>query len=207
MALDNYDNLQKEIIDWSHRKDLGVKIPDFIQITENLMYSNDVQPLMIRAMEFVSTALTSGQYLALPDDFEKARSVRLVVDGNGEIEFQSPEQMYKRSGTGRPLFYTVVGNEFQFDITPDSEYTIEVQYFRKAAALSNANQTNEVLTDHPSIYLYGSLAQLFAYAQDEQQQAKYFSLFIAAIRGANKADKKGRYGPAPSMSIDNLDIV
>ena len=31
---------------------------------------------------------------------------------------------------------------------------------------------------------------------------KYGALFMGAIKGANKADKKGRYGPAPSMSID-----
>ncbi len=32
-------------------------------------------------------------------------------------------------------------------------------------------------------------------------------MFIGAIKGANKADKKGRYGPAPSMSLDNGMVV
>ena len=43
--LDNYDNLVKEIIDWSHREDLGVKIPDFIKLAENAMYSNEIEVL------------------------------------------------------------------------------------------------------------------------------------------------------------------
>ena len=95
--LDSYDNLVKEIIDWSHREDLGVKIPDFIRLAENAMYSNEVAPLMIRNMEMISTALTAGEYIALPDDFESARSVRLITgDNGGQLTFQAPEQMFKQ---------------------------------------------------------------------------------------------------------------
>jgi hypothetical protein len=208
MALTNYDELVKQIIDWSHRGDLGTKIADFITLTENTMYSNETEVLTVRSMETISTALTAGQYLGLPDDFESARSVRLVTsDNGGELKYQAPEQMHKEVSGGRPHFFTIVGNEIQFNRTPDSEYTIEIQYYRKAASLSVDNQTNDILTNHPSIYLYGALAQVYAYAQDDQQLAKYAQLFIGAIKGANKADKKGRYGPAPSMSLDCGMIV
>jgi len=202
MALTNYDELVKQVIDWSHRGDLRTKIPDFITLAENAMYSNDAEVLAVRSMEIISTALTAGQYLSLPDNFESARSVRLDTDSGGELKFQAPEQMFKEPSTGKPNFFTIVGNEVQFDRTPDSEYTIEIQYYRKATPLSDDNQTNEILTNHPSIYLYGALAQVFAYSQDDQQLSKYGQLFVGAIKGANKADKKGRYGPAPSLSLD-----
>lgn len=203
MALDTYDNLVKEIIDWSHRGDLGNKIADFIQLAENAMYSNDQQALKVRSMTTVSTALTAGQYVELPPDFESARSVRLVTgDNGGELKYQAPEQMFKNVSTGRPNYFTVVGNELQFDRVPDSDYTIEFQYFRKATPLSTANQTNDILANHPSIYLFGALTALHAFTLDTEQQIKYSQMFIGAIKGANKADKKGRYGPAPSASID-----
>lgn len=206
--LDNYDNLVKEVIDWSHRDDLGVKMPDFIQLAENAMYSNEVEVLTVRSMETISTALTAGQYLSLPDDFESARSIRLVTDNNGgELRFQAPEQMFKQVSTGSPNFFTVVGNELQFDRVPDSEYTIEIQYYRKAPSLSVAVQANDILTKHPGIYLYGALAQTYFYSQDNEQAQKYTQLFISAIKGANKADKKGRYGPAPAMSVDGGMII
>lgn len=208
MALTNFDELCKAIVDWSHRGDLGVKIPDFVSLTENAMYSNDAEVLTVRSMETISTALTAGQYLSLPDDFESARSVRLVTDGGGgELRFQAPEQMRKQVAGGRPTFFSIVGNEIQFDRIPDSEYTIEIQYYRKATPLTEANQTNDILTNHPNIYLYGALAQAFSYSQDDQQASKYIQLFIGAIKGANKADKKGRYGPAPSMSVECGMIV
>ena len=207
MAFSDYDELQKEVIDWSHRADLGVKIPDFIALAENAMYSNDQEVLTVRSMETISTALTAGQYLALPDGFESARSVRLVTsDNGGYLKFQAPEQMRKEVSGGRPNFFTVIGNEIQFDRTPDSEYTIEIQYFKKADALTELNQTNEILTSHPSVYLFGALTAVFAYASDIEQQIKYNQMFISAIKGANKADKKGRYGPAPSMSIQGMVV-
>jgi hypothetical protein len=208
MALTTYNELIKEVADWSHRSDLAIKIPDFIMLAEMAMYSNDQEVLTIRSMETISTALTAGQYLALPDDFESARSVRLVTNDNGgELRFQAPEQMKKESSGGRPTFFTIVGNEIQFNRTPDSEYTIEVQYYRKATPLSATNQTNEILTNHPSIYLFGALTALFSYSLDTEQQMKYNQMFLVALKGANKADKKGRYGPAMAMSIDCGMIV
>lgn len=208
MAFTDYDELQKEVIDWSHRSDLGVKIPDFITLAENAMYSNDQEVLAIRSMEIVSTAATAGQYVELPDGFESARSIRLVTgDNGGELRFQAPEQMRKNVATGRPAFFTIAGNEIQLDRIPDSEYTLEIQYYRKATALSDSNLTNDILTSHPSIYLFGTLTALFSYSQDTEQHLKYNGMFISAIKGANKADKKGRYGPAPSMSLDCGMIV
>ena len=206
--LDNYDNLVKEVIDWSHRGDLGIKIPDFIQLAENAMYSNEVEVLTVRSMETITTDLTTGQLLTLPADFESARSIRLVTgDNGGELKYQAPEQMFKQVATGRPSFFTIVGDQIQFNRVPDSQYTIEFQYYKKATALSDANQTNDILTSHPSIYLFGALTALFGYSQDTEQQIKYNQMFISAIKGANKADKKGRYGPAPSMSLDCGMIV
>ena len=208
MAITNFDELVKQVIDWSHREDLSTKIVDFITLAENAMYSNDGEVLTVRSMESVSLAATAGQYVALPDDFESARSVRLVTSGGGgKLRFQAPEQMYKEPSTGKPSFFAIIGNEIQFDRVPDSEYTLEVQYYRKAAQLSTTNQTNEILTNHPSIYLYGALAQVFIYSQDDQQTSKYLQLFMGAIKGANKADKKGRYGPAPAASLDGGMIV
>lgn len=208
MALDTFENLVKEVIDYSHRNDMGNRIDTFIQLAENTMYSNSAQPLKVRSMEIVSTAATAGQYVELPPDFESARSVRLVIgDNSGELRFQAPEQLFKHPASGKPLFYTIVGNEIQFGRVPDSAYTLEIQYFRKATPLSLTNQTNEILTNHPQVYLYGALAALFGFTQDTEQEAVYGNKFIDAIKGANKSDKKRRYGPAPALSLDGGMVV
>lgn len=37
-----------------------------------------------------------------------------------------------------------------------------------------------------------------------QEAIKYAGKFQDAIKGANKADKKARFGPAPSMRVDGV---
>jgi hypothetical protein len=204
MALDTYDNLVKEIVDFSHREDLAGKIASFINLSETTMYANDVELLTVRSMETISTSTTAGEYLALPNYYESLRGIRFLTANNiGKLNYQAPQQISNSVTPGRPNFFTIVGNEIQFDRLPDAEYKIEIQYYRKALPLTPTNQTNEILTDYPNIYLFGALAALFGYAQDTQQEALYINKFISAIRGANKSDKRGRYGPAPAMSLTN----
>ena len=204
MALDTFDNLVKEIIDWSHRDDLGTKIPDFIQLAENAMYSNSVNPLKIRQLETITTQLTTADKITLHTNFESARSVRLILpEGGGELKFQAPEQMNREPTTGRPRFFTIIGNQLEFNRTPDSSYTIEFQFYARATNLSVTNQTNDILTNHPSVYLFGALSALFKFAQDTEQELSYSGQFIDSIKGANKADKRGRYGPAPAASLES----
>lgn len=203
----NYDELVKKVIKQSFRTDLGTEIADFIKLAEIEMYNNQNEALIVRDMETIQTTATStGRFLALPDNYESSRSVRLTTD-YGELRYQTPEQIQRYQYTGQPRFFTIVGNEIEFDRVPDSNYTIEVQCYVRPTDLSVTNQTNTILTKYPNIYLYGALAQLYIYTQDDQQAVKYDNLFTNAIKGANKAQKKGRHGPAPSMNLDCGMIV
>ena len=203
MALSTYDELFESIVSWSHRGDINLLIPDFIALAEVEMYNNEGWQLETRDMEFVSTAPTSGKYLELPPNFEKARSVQIET-GSGlcDLKFRAPEQLMRVSGTGLPRYFSVVGNELEFNVTPDSAYTIQMQYYKKPDPITPANQTNSVLTNHPNIYLFGALHQLFMWAEEQDEAVKYFAKMQSVIRGANKAAKKARYGAAPSMSIE-----
>ena len=203
MALSTYDDLVESIINWSHRKDILNLIPDFIALAEYEMFNNAQTQLRIRETEFISTDMTSGRYLDLPTNFEKARSV-LIETGSGfcEVGFQAPEQLVRQVSTGQPRFFTVVGNEIEFNITPDSNYTTQIQYYKKPDPITAENQENSVITGYPNIYLYGTLHQVFLWSEDTEEAIKYAGKFQDAIKGANKADKKARYGPAMSMSVD-----
>ena len=205
MALATYDDLVKSIIKWSHRKDILDLMPDFIQLAEYEMFNNAETQLRIRETETVSTASADSRYLALPPNFEKARSVHFETgQGFVDVKFQAPEQMYRFSDNGMPRFFTVVGTELEFDRVPDNAYTIQVQYYKKPDPITQANQTNSVLTGYPNIYLYGALHQLFLWSEDMEEAVKYAGKFQDAIKGANKADKKARYGSAPAMSIEGF---
>ncbi len=200
MAIDTFDKLVQEIIDYSHRGDLDLKIPTFIEIAEVAMLANPDEILKVRGQEVRSLANTDGQYLALPDDFQAARGLRIVTGENNSINlgYRAPSDIRYRTGTGQPNTFTVT-SQIEFDIVPDTVYSVEIHYYKDPAPLTSDNQTNEVLARFPTIYLFGGLWQAFEFSLDTENSQKYRQLFIAAIKGANKKDKQGRYGPAPSM--------
>ena len=118
MALGTYDDLKDSIIKWSHRKDILDLIPDFITLAEYEIYNNAQTQLRVRETETVSTAPADSRYIELPPNFEKARSVQIIT-GNGycDVKFQAPEQLVRNVATGQPRFFTVVGNEIEFNRT------------------------------------------------------------------------------------------
>lgn len=207
MSLDTYENLKLEIIDWSHRDDVDLKIDTFIDLAESEMFANQFEPLKIRSEETRATATmdstTPNRFLALPDGFQSMRKIRIQIT-NGEsheIFFRTPSQLKLISRAGMPCFFTVT-SQIEFDRDPDIDYSVEIQYMKDFTALSASNTTNQVLTDHPTIYLFGALWALNNWAENEQDASRYYTQFINAIRGANEKAEMGRYGPVPAMTVE-----
>ena len=204
MALDTYNNLKAAVQDWAHRDDVADKMDDFIQIAEEGMFANPLFPLQLRQMETRSTATTSttDQFMALPDGFINMRRLKITLAGGDcDVKYRAPDQMRATNGPGLPGFFTVT-SQLEFDRVPDSEYTVEMQYFAKPTRLSAANPTNTILDKHATAYLYGCLWALAEWSNDDQQETKYLARFLGVIEGINKEYKAGRYGPAPVMRIE-----
>lgn len=203
MAITTYDELVTALYNWAHKRDdIYPLIPDFIMLAEQDMYNNIKQPLKVRELTTTSTAVTStGDRIALPDGFESMRYIRFADGQNTYLDYRTPEAMNRLQGNGKPTQFSIVGNEIEFNRIPDSNYTIELQYIRKAPALTETNQTNDILTNYPNIYLEGALAQFFLWSEEEQQAVKWYSKFLDSIKGANKAWKAGKYGTAPTVQL------
>ena len=199
-TIDTYDKLAQKIIKYSHRDDLDLEIPTFIELTETAMLANPQEILKVRGQEVTLATVTDGRTLPIPDDYQSMRSVRLITadEDKPELLFKVPSRIKYRSGTGMPTMFTV-SDTIEFNVTPDTDYDIELKYYADPDPLTPDNQTNAVLTKFPTVYLYGGLWQAFEFAMDTENSAKYFQLFIGAVKGANKKDKQGRYGPAPAM--------
>lgn len=207
MALDSYANLKQEVIDWSHRDDLDVKIDTFIDLAESEMFANAMEPLQLRSQEVRSTSTmdstTPSRYLALPSGFQSMRKLSIIQDNTDPIElrYRTPGQLNVIDGEGIPCFFTVT-SQLEFDRNPDKDYTVEIQYIEDFTPLSSANTTNAVLTNHPTIYLFGTLWALFTHVQQYEEATNYYRLFLTAIQGANNKAEMGRYGPAPVMRVE-----
>jgi hypothetical protein len=205
MALSDYQELRKSVIDWGDRgSSLDLLIDDFILLAEKEMFKNNRahEALEIREGETSSTQAVTTRTFPLPTGYSSMRSMRLVLDnGNGTLRFKSPEGLVRRSGTGQPAYFTVT-SQIELDVTPDQSYTVEHTYYQKPTGLSLTNTTNIVLTNHPDIYLHGTLWAFFIRAKDKAMADYHYQLFSEAIDGANEEDNAGRFGPAPAARIE-----
>ena len=205
--ISTYQELKDEVISWSHRDDLDLKVDNFIVLAESEMFANTVEPLQLRGEETTTTLYLYSdletRLMDLPTGYSSMRKLRIQVE-NGEsveLKYRTPAQLNILSTTGMPRFFTVTSG-IEFDRVPDQDYTGEIQYYKDFTALSSANTTNTVLTNHPTIYLFGAMWALKLYTEELQEAVNYYQQFINSITGANNKDKLGRYGPAPMMRAE-----
>lgn len=197
MTITSYDTLTKQIEIWSHRDDVGTLIDTFLQLTEVEIYSNPDEPLQLANKETYATALTptDSRFLALPDDLNTQKKIEITIDGfNHKVIYTSPQNLKSQESiSGIPCEFTISNNQIEFDKIPDQEYTVTVLYSKQPLPLSKTNQTNEVLTKYPNIYLFGALTQMSIWSQDTQQEQKFSLYFLNAIKDANQREKMIRF--------------
>lgn len=192
MALNNYENLKKSIIEWSHRDDANLLIPDFIALAEAEMFGNDEEILQVKNTgKNVDLILIDGE-VELPADLLDIRSVKILQgDHLIDLNYKTPQGIDYNGELVLANEYTIIDNIIKTDSA--SNETIRFDYISQPVALDETNNVNEILINHPQIYLFGALWALKEWADEPQDAQNYYVRFIKAIRGANKKAKKGKY--------------
>ena len=204
MAISTYAELKTAIASWLDREDLTDIIPDFIALTE----SRHRRDFKIRRMETRVTASTIAdtEYYSLPDNYVAMRNIQLNTDPKTSLEYLTPEIMDRVKGgssTGKPKAYSIIGNNFQLRPIPDSVYEIEMLYYKYFTPLSDSNTTNDMLTYHPDLYLYGSLVEAEPYLQNDKRLQTWASLYDRAKKDLIDTNERDRHsGTAPTTRID-----
>lgn len=177
MALSNYTELQSSISSWLQRDDLTAQIPDFINICES--YLND--DLRLRSMITEATVAPSqiDSYVDLPDGFIEA--IAFVDESNNTIQ-QIHHDMLQGLDSANSNYYSVT-SRINFPGTTSSVLSYTMTYY-KGLDLA-ANTTNDVLTNHPNLYLYGSLLQAEMFLKNDKRIGTWHDLYDKAMRKAN----------------------
>mgnify|MGYP006408520515 CR=1 FL=1 len=204
MAISNYSELKTAIASWLDRTDLTDIIPDFIALAE----TRHKRDFKIRRMETRVTANTidGSEFYTLPDDYVAMRNIKLNTDPKTPLEFLTPEIMDRLnagSSKGTPKAYTIKGNNIELRPIPDSAYQIEVSYYKHFTALSDSNTTNDMLTHHPDIYLYGALVEAEPYLQNDKRIQTWASFYDRAKKDIIDSNERDRHsGVAPTTRVD-----
>lgn len=209
MALTNYTTLKASIANWLNRSDLTDEIADdFIVLTEADFNSK----LRVRKMIAQTTITIDSETESIPTGFLQVRDF-YILSGSTKypLRYMTPSQMDQVKGTsvtGIPQAYTILGDTFRFTPKPDSSYSGYLNYYKKFDALSSNNATNFILTDHPAIYLYGSLfhAANFLGGYNPQQVQTWQQMYATALERLELNDREDQFSGSP-LQIRSEDTI
>ena len=194
MAISTYVELQTAVANWLDRDDMSARIPEFIALTE----ARFNRILRIRAMETEAEQATSAgvRTYSLPTDYRQMRTVHLTTNPITAMSYITPEIMdriWAGSTQGKPTTYTIKGGNIYVGPAPDIVYTIKFLYYKKIPALTALAPTNDILTDAPDVYLYGSLLEAEPFLQNDARVQLWATAFQQAIADIQEQDEKDRH--------------
>ena len=190
MAISTFAELSTAVANWTARADLTNRIPEFIALAEDTINKR----LRVRAMENRATATVASEYVSLPTGFLEMRNFQLNTNPKQSIRYVTPEYIdtfWTGSLTGQPKVYTLIGGEIQLAPAPDGSYTAEMDYYKKFDIATDL--TNWLLTNAPSVYLYGALLNAEPFLKNDKRIGVWEARFEKALADVEKADKRERW--------------
>lgn len=169
-------------------------IPRFImQAEQRIAYGGRAPwpstPIRCKAMEAVETLAVMDGEGALPTGFLEFRRITWLEDIVGTPEYVSPEAFYatrSKAVTGVPTVYTIEANKLL--VSPKVSGSFTVTYWKKLPALVAENDTNELLTEAPEIYLFAAVYAAQMWERDYTAAKETFGQFLSvaeAFAGMN----------------------
>jgi hypothetical protein len=195
MAISTFAELKTATANWLDRSDLTDRIPEFISLAE----ARFNRILRIRDMETVSTAISTSagtREYSLPTGFVQMKEFHLSTDPLTPLAYITPEMMtriWAGSGRGKPEVFTIIADNVRLGPNPDAVYTTSMLYYKKFTALSDSATTNDMLTNNPDVYLYGTLLEAEPFIMNDERVQLWATAFKQAIDDIQFQDNKDRH--------------
>ena len=111
------------------------------------------------------------------------------------------------SSTGKPSYFAITGQDFEFYPAPDAAYTIEVIYYATITSLSDTDTTNFLILNHNDIYLFGTLVQAEPWLMNDERIGIWGALLGKAIEELRVSDQRSQTesGTITMRAKRNLD--
>lgn len=203
MSLSNYSDLKTTVANYLGRSDLTAQIPTFISLAEIRL----ARQLRLRQMlKVVSSTTTAGDgTVGLPSDFLSVRDFYVDVSPRQPLSYLSPSAFTRDARpheSGKPIFYTQRGLEFELAPQPDTTYVVVMLYYAKPTALSDTNTSNVFMANCPDALLYAALLEAEPYIMNDARLATWTQLYSSAITSLAESDNSSEYAGVPlSMSV------
>jgi hypothetical protein len=191
MALSNNGELIQALKDYSGRggeATLVANIPVFIARAHDVL----MRELRIPLLQATADLIINGETVAQPADFRAVSRLFIDADWDNPLNPVSQEgriQIAVANTTGRPRVYAIEGTNFAFGPIPDATYTGKLLYYKTLPAMTANSDTNALLARHPFAYLYGALAELARYDQNDENISLWEGMFGAELNAIQTAEQ------------------
>jgi hypothetical protein len=194
----NYATLQSAIADYLNRQDLVAQIPLFIQFVEADLNTR----LRCREQIIRAEALSDAEFVQLPGDWLEAVNLQ-IVDGTSPLRFVTLDEadiIVKEQRYDRVVAYSLMNGAIELVPPPTDDVELEMIYYGKIPALSNANTTNWLLSKAPDVYLYGALTHAAPFLVDDQRIAVFGSFYGQRVQALNDEAQKSLTSGSPLVA-------
>ena len=179
---DSYDDFQELVAINLQRANLTQQIPWFIQQAETRFRDlfNDFPQQ--KAEPYILVPAVGTNVITLPSDFS---AISKVTYGNRELQFIAMEAMSDQHTRFDARLFAMDGNYLYLQTAVNGESALVIYYYSELPALTGNEQTNWLLEDYPSIYLYATLREAAVYMMDDERLPVWEQLFQQAVQSAN----------------------
>jgi hypothetical protein len=198
ISFSDYAGLKDAIAQWMNRPDLEYAIPSFIALNEAAIRRK------LRDTTDRATITIAAESTPIPANVTELRSLRLISNTpalDRAFTIATPEilddfRARLSNVAGRPRFGCVVGGNLIVVPTPDQSYDADITFYSTLVPLSDAAPVNDLLTNSPDVYLWGSLAQAESFMEHDERIGLWIGAFGTALDELEKARSNREYGPS-----------
>lgn len=187
MGLSTYSDITTAVAAWMAKSsDATVtgNAADFVRLAEDRIRDD----LMIQSQETANTSFSiSAEFITLASispNFIKVRRLFLTVNPENPLQYLPPDQLvsdYPDTASGQPIAYTILAASLQFRPVPDTTYAAEIDYWKFFDPLATT-ATNALLTDSPSVYLFGALTEAAAFLGNDKWMGIWDTRYQQAVK-------------------------
>lgn len=204
-GITTYSGLVTSVGTWLERSDLGSLVPDLITLVEER--ANRL--LRVPDMETVASLATTAndETVTLPADFLQLKELHYVSSSTiyelQQLTLPHLRHVYDYQALNAlPQNYAVAADQVYLGPVPDAVYSLQLTYWQKIDPLSSANETNWLITNHPSYYLWGCLVYAELYGWNDERLPMIKSAWDEVIAEIQDHGKRKRFGGQRRMVSD-----
>ncbi|XUY25853.1 phage adaptor protein [Agrobacterium sp. rho-8.1] len=176
--MQNYTDLKTAVFDYAMRDDAPFD-------TLVRLFESDYAPQIIHFQAEKTTVLdiVAGR-VTLPADFIKSRAI--IVDG----VVANPVSIFNSQVFPDTINYFQTGNQLVFTTGyADQPKKATIVYYGRITNVTSTAPTNWLLTNFPSVYLYGVLEKLYKWSIDAEAEAAAKTSLVESLQALGESHR------------------